>query len=81
MDPTTAGNKALYRALGAVKKKGKTVFTKKIPIKSITVSGTDLSVLINLAKKYKGSLQLTILPGFKSASGATTRQSTSIIIH
>jgi hypothetical protein len=78
LDPSSAGNVALYSAFGAVKKKGKTVFTKRIPIKNVTVSGTALSVLINLAKKYKGSLQLEILPGLKSANGATTSQSTMI---
>jgi hypothetical protein len=78
LDPSSAGNLALYSAFGAVKKKGKTVFSKRVPIKSVTVSGTALSVLINLAKKYKGSLQLEILPGLKSADGATTSQSTMI---
>jgi hypothetical protein len=81
LDPSSAGNTALYNAFGAVKKKGKTVFTKRIPIKSVTVSGTNLSVLINLAKKVTGSLQLTILPGLKAANGMTSSQSTSIMVH
>jgi hypothetical protein len=37
-------------------------------------------VLINLAKKYKGSLQLTIQPGLTAANGTTTTHSTSIMV-
>jgi hypothetical protein len=63
-----------------VKKKGKEVYTKRLGIKSVSVSGTGLTLIINLSKAYKGGVQVTILPGLASADGSATTQPFTVII-
>ena len=56
----SATNTGLYTAFGAVKKKGKTTYTKSVGgVKLVTLSGDGKAVTINLGKPFKGVVQVT----------------------
>jgi hypothetical protein len=80
LDPSAAST-ALYRVLGAVKKKGKTVYSKAVHVKNVSLSADSKSVTINLAKPFKGVAQVTIEPGLKASGGASTTSPLMFVVH
>jgi hypothetical protein len=76
--PASAQSLALYRVLGAVKSHRKTVYTKAVPIKSVSPGGS--TVTINLRKPYKGIVQVTVGSGIMPANGATSNRPYSAIL-
>ena len=60
------------RCLGGVKKHRKNVFTKAVSIKGTTYNATTHTVTLNLAKPYKGPVQVTVDAGVPSAAGVPT---------
>src|SRR5262249_41615050 len=54
LTPGSASNPSLYSVLGAVKKKGKAVYSKKVAIKTVGVSSDGHSVTLNLKTPFKG---------------------------
>jgi titin len=75
----SAASAGLYRIFGAVKKHKKTVYTKLVRIKGITFDGNS-RVTINLAKPYKGVVQVTVLAGVVAANGTSSSTSFSAIV-
>jgi hypothetical protein len=73
LNPQSAANPALYRVFQGVtkvvKKHKQTVYTKPLKIKSVVYDAGRHSVTINLAKPFKGAVQLTIAPGLEGADG------------
>ena len=72
-------DRALYNVFGAVKKHKKTVYTKGVGIKGITIDG-NTHVTINFAKPYKGAVKLTVLRGILAADGALSSGEFSAIV-
>jgi hypothetical protein len=72
LDAVATSNSALFRVLGGVKKHGKNVFTKGVRIKGTTYNPTSHTVTLNLAKPYKGPVQLTVNRGIASSDGVPT---------
>jgi hypothetical protein len=58
--------------LGGVKTRGKTVFSKSVPIRGFRYDDTAHTVTINLARPFKGMVRLTIHPGIVAANGASS---------
>jgi hypothetical protein len=80
LNPASASNIALYRVLGAVKKRGKTVYSKAVGIKSATYNTGTHSVTLNLAKPYKGAVQVTLHPGLLAADGASNSAGFTMVV-
>jgi hypothetical protein len=80
LDPS-ATNIGLYQLAALVKKKGKQVTGKGVGIKNVSLSSSARSLTINLAKPFKGVVQLTVLAGLKSAGGPATTSPLVYIIH
>jgi hypothetical protein len=72
LDPASGTNTALYRILGAVKKHGKSFFSKAMKIKSVSYSAGGQSVTINLSKAAKGAMEVLVQPGLTAANGEST---------
>jgi hypothetical protein len=66
------GNLALYSVLGAVKKRRHTVYSRGVVIGSTSYDPGARTVTINLAKPYKGTVQVTVRSGLVGANGAST---------
>jgi hypothetical protein len=60
-----------------VKKRKETVYTKALKIQSVVYNVGANSVMITLAKPYKGNVEIAIAPGLEAADGAST--STTIV--
>jgi hypothetical protein len=69
LDAVATSNTALFQVLGAVKKHGKNVFTKGVTIKGTAYNPATHTVTLNLAKPYKGPVQVTVDAGVPSADG------------
>ena len=67
----SVGNQELYSVLGAVKKHRKTVYTKGVGIKGISIDGNTRAT-IKLAKPDKGTMQVTVHGGILAANGASS---------
>jgi sugar lactone lactonase YvrE len=66
---TSAGN---YSLLAAVKKGRKTTFKKPVAIRNATYDAGAHRVTINLAKPFKGAIQVTVHGGIKASNGASS---------
>jgi hypothetical protein len=75
----SVGNLGLYRVLGAVKKRKKTVYTKTVRIQGVSFDG-NTRVTINLAKPYKGAVQVTVLAGVVASNGTLSSGSFSAVV-
>jgi hypothetical protein len=71
LDPASAENPGLYLVLGAVKKRGKTVYSKGVAIGSVRYDGNARTVTISLARPYKGGVQVTVHGGILGTNGLT----------
>jgi hypothetical protein len=81
LNSTGATNLGLYRVLGGVKKHRKTVYSKALAIRSATYDDSARTVTVNLAKRFKGSMQFTVGAGIPGANGASsTRAFTTVVI-
>jgi len=80
LNPGSASNAGLYSVLGAVKKRGKTVYSKNLGIKSVSYNANAGSVTINLAKPYKGAVQVTVHGGLVAANGSPSSGNVSLIV-
>jgi hypothetical protein len=79
LDGRSVINPAFYSVLGAVKKHRKTVYTKHVGIKGISLDGNS-RVTINFLKPYKGAVKLTIHGGILAANGASSSGDSSAVI-
>jgi hypothetical protein len=79
LDAGSANSAGQYTVLGGVKKKGKTVYTKVL---AFTVKYDDgkHSVTVQLAKPFKGSVQVTVRAGLRSASQAASQVAATEIV-
>ena len=74
----SADNPGLYTVLGGVKKRKKTVYTKRLGISSVSSSGN--TVTIHLAKPFKGHAQVTVSAGILGSSGGSSTGNVSFIV-
>jgi uncharacterized delta-60 repeat protein len=75
MNPGSVVNTGAYTVKGAVKKKGRTVYTKALSF-SVTYNARAMTVTIRLLAPYKGGVQVTAKRGLKSAGGPATPAAT-----
>jgi hypothetical protein len=68
LDQSSVVNPSLYSVLGAVTKRKKTVYSKAVGIQSISLNGNS-KVTINLAKPFKGAVQVTVQAGIAATNG------------
>ena len=73
LDVGSATSPGHYTLDAAVKKRGKTSFTKPIAIGAIRYSDGDHSVMLILAKPFKGAVQLTVQAGILAAGGPASQ--------
>ena len=66
--------------LGAVKKKKKTTYSKLVPIKGVAYNDSTPTVTINLARPFKGTVQVTIHGGVLASNGAASSGDVSKIV-
>ena len=76
----SASNPGLYHVFAAVKKRGRTVFTRAVAIKGIHPGSAGGTVTINLARPEKGKVEATIQGTIMAANGASSRIGFSTII-
>jgi hypothetical protein len=72
LNPDSAGNPGLYLVLGAAKKHKETVHSKAVGIRSVSYDSKAHSVTINLAKPFKGAVQVTVHSGVVARNGASS---------
>jgi hypothetical protein len=80
MDAGSAANPDLYSILGAVRKGRKAIFSKTLGIGSSTYDAGDHSVLIGLAKPYRGAVRVTARGGALAADGAPSRDDFAAVL-
>jgi hypothetical protein len=75
LNATSANNASLYRVFEGltkiVKKQKHTVYTKSLKVTTAVYDPGTNSVTINLARPFKGAVQVTIEPGLEAASGGS----------
>jgi hypothetical protein len=79
LNSNSAMNSSLYSVLGAVTKRRKTTFSKRVALHAASYNGGMNSVTITLAKPYKGRAQVTVGPGIVAANGAASSTSFSFL--
>jgi hypothetical protein len=73
-EPVTAGSVSslgLYAALGGVKKKKKTTFSKGLAFMPAKFDGSA-TVTLTLARPFKGQVQVTVHGGVMATNGASS---------
>jgi hypothetical protein len=80
LNPGSADNPSLYIVDAGVTKRGKTVYTKKLAVRSPGYNAKTHTVTITLAKPFKGAVQVTVLPGIRAANGASSSGSFSAVV-
>jgi Bacterial Ig-like domain len=77
----SASNQGLYRLFGGVRKRGKTVYTMKLAIKSVSYNSAANTVTIDFAKPFKTAVQMTVEAGIVAANGASSTSAFSAIVN
>jgi hypothetical protein len=72
VDPGSATSSQQYTLLGAVKKHGKSVFSKAVAAAGIAYDGSTNQVTINLPRPYKGQVQVTVHGGILASNGSSS---------
>jgi hypothetical protein len=72
LDPSSARDTDLYTVLGAVKKGGNTVYSKRVAVKSVSYVSNARALTINLAKPYKGAVQVAVQGSLLAENGVTS---------
>ena len=80
LDAVATSNTALYQVLGGATKHHKAVFSKPVAIKSTTYNPTTHTVTLNLAKPFKGPVQVTVEPGLEGSDGVSTRSAIAEVV-
>ncbi len=68
MNPASVVNPGAYTVLGAVKKKGRTVYTKALGY-SVTYNSTAVTATIRLSGPYNGGVEVIAKSGLRGANG------------
>jgi hypothetical protein len=80
----SASNAAVYQVFEGVtkvvKKQKETVFTKALAIRAVSSNSGGNMVTINLAKPFKGTVQVTVEGTITAANNASNNISTSKIV-
>jgi hypothetical protein len=79
LSPASAEKAKLYRVLGAVQKEGETVYNKRLHVKRVRYNPTTHSVTINLARPYKGAVQVTVHKGLVASNHGRSTGGISLI--
>ena len=81
---SSASNSVLYRIFAAVtkivKKHKQRLFTRPLAIRSVSPSSSGNMVTINLAKRFKGTVQVTVQGTITATNGASSNVNTSTIV-
>jgi hypothetical protein len=73
LNADSAENPSLYSVHEAVRKKGKTAYTKLVPIENVTYEDQEHTVTITLAQPVQGRVQVTVHGGVSSTDGGMSR--------
>ena len=76
----SAGNLELYSVFLSVEKHRKAVYSKPLRIKDVSYNGSARTVTINLAKPYKGVVEVTVHSGIVAADGQSSDEDFSAIV-
>ena len=71
---------ALYSVLGPVKKRGKTLYRKRVPIKQVTYNVAADTVTVALGKPYKGKAQFSFDGVIMAANGKSSNGAFSTFV-
>jgi hypothetical protein len=75
LSPSSAGSSVLYQVFAAVtkivKKHKETLFTKALALRGVSPNSSGSTMAINLAKPYKGPVQVGVKGTITAANGAT----------
>jgi hypothetical protein len=84
LNPGSANNPGLYQVLEGVTRRVKkhkvTVYSKPLRIKGVLYDPGPNTVRIALAKRFKGTVQVTIEAGLEAADGAMTSSSIVLVV-
>jgi hypothetical protein len=72
-------DRALFNVLGAVKKRHKTIYSKAVAIKGLSIDGGS-RVTLNLARPYKWAVQVTVHGGILGRDGAASAGDFSAVV-
>ena len=72
LNPASADNLTLYHVFKGVKKKKKTVYTKVLEIRQVSFNSSSDTVTINLAKPYKGAVEVTVDGAIEALDGTAS---------
>ena len=75
MDPGSAMSPSNYSVFGAVTKKKRTVYTKRVGTRKVSYNISTYTATITLSKPYKGVVRATASSGIMAADFATTQSS------
>jgi hypothetical protein len=73
LNAVAASNTSLFQVLGGVTKHHKNVFTKGLQFKAAAYNPATHTVTLNLAKPYKGPVQVTVDAGIASSQGVPSK--------
>jgi Astacin (Peptidase family M12A) len=76
----SVSNSALYSVLGAVTKRKKTVYSRKIKIGSVGYNGAADTVLIKLAAPFQGLILVSVSGLVEAVDGASSDSSFSAVV-
>jgi hypothetical protein len=79
LDGSSAGKRAQYSLLGAVKTHGKEAFSKSLHIRRVRFEGNS-QVTIYLARPYKGAVLVTVRAGLVAANGLSSLANFSTVV-
>jgi hypothetical protein len=71
LDFRSASNPGLYHVFAAVKKHGKTAFTRAVAIQRISLNSDATMVTLKLARRHRGVVALTVQGTITAAGGAS----------
>jgi plastocyanin len=80
LDPASANQTSHYTLRAGVKKRGKTAFTKPLRIGNVAYDDHMHTVMIMLARPFKGTAQLTVHAGIAGANGLTTGGDSVLVV-
>ena len=80
LNAASVSSAALYSVLGSAKKRGKTLFTKRVPIKQVTYNVAADTVTISLGKPHKGRAQFSFDGVITAANGKSSEGAFSTVV-
>jgi hypothetical protein len=80
LDPGSAVEPGLFSVFGGVHKRGKTIYSRNLGIKTVSYDSEVESVTIKLARPYNGPVKLTVHAGIVADDGASRSADSSLFV-